>query len=85
MKSANTPEKKPAKPETAEQTEARTAYCYGQYLRLLAYLRHRPPNANIGYSILIFRLTAEEIAEALNAQPVELYERPWLPQRVKYL
>ena len=58
---------------------------YGQYLRLLAYLRHRTPDDDVGYSILIFRLTAEEIEQALNGPPVELDEQPWMPKRAAFL
>ncbi|MBS0664165.1 MAG: glycosyltransferase family 39 protein [Verrucomicrobia bacterium] len=35
-----------------------------RFARLCHYLRARQPDANIGYSILIYRLTAEEIAAA---------------------
>ena len=71
---------------TADQlAAAKAAFEYGQYLRLLAYLRHRQPDANVGYSILIFRLTAEEIEQALNGPPVELDEQPWMPKRAAFL
>jgi hypothetical protein len=40
--------------------------------RLCAYLRHQKPIANIGYSILVFRLTEEDLAAALNGPPAEL-------------
>ena len=71
---------------SAEETDAaRAAYHYGQYLRLLAYLRHRQPDDHVGYSILIFRLTAEEIDHALNDTPAELDDEPWIPSRVKFL
>ena len=33
--------------------------------RLVAYLRRRQPDAMVGYSILIYRLTAADVAEAL--------------------
>jgi len=69
----------------AELARARAAYDYTQYLRLLAYLRHRPPDANVGYSILIFRLSENEIQQALGAAPAELEDRPWLPSSLKYL
>jgi hypothetical protein len=70
---------------TAEQTRTRATYEYARYLRLLAYLRHRTPDANVGYSILIFRLTANEIDRALNGPPVELEDKPWLPTSLNYL
>jgi hypothetical protein len=69
----------------AEVSGARSAFEYGKYLRLMAYLRGRQPDANVGYSILIFRVSAEEVERALNGPPAELEERPWLPHRVKHL
>jgi hypothetical protein len=35
-----------------------------RFARLCHYLRVRPPDANIGYSIMIYRLNAAEIAAA---------------------
>ena len=40
--------------------------------RLVAYLRHRLPTANVNGSILIYRLGRNEIEEALDGPPVEL-------------
>ena len=40
--------------------------------RLCAYLRHRDPDDNVGHSILIYRLNAEEIRRAQYGPPVEL-------------
>jgi hypothetical protein len=37
--------------------------------RLVAFLRHREPDALIGYSILIYRLTDADLALALNGPP----------------
>jgi hypothetical protein len=37
--------------------------------RLAAYLRRREPDAQVGYSILIFRLSAAEVSEALYGPP----------------
>jgi hypothetical protein len=68
-----------------ELANARWAYDYLQYLRLLTALRHRPPDANVGYSILIFRVTADELDRALTGPPAELDEKPWMPQRLKNL
>jgi hypothetical protein len=34
--------------------------------RLVAFLRHREPDAMVGYSILIYRLTDADVALALN-------------------
>jgi len=41
-----------------------------RFSRLLAYLRHREPDGHIGYSILIFRLTDEEVNRALHGPPI---------------
>ena len=43
-----------------------------RFERLCAYLRHRGPNAQIGYSIFVFELTDREVNQALYALPVEL-------------
>ena len=37
-----------------------------RFARLITYLRARPPDAVIGYSIFIYRLTAEELTAALE-------------------
>ena len=42
--------------------------------RLYAFLRQREPDANVGHSILIYRLTGEDLREALVETPVELEE-----------
>jgi hypothetical protein len=39
--------------------------------RLCAYLRHRAPDDNVGYSILIYRLSDEEVGRALGGTPPE--------------
>jgi hypothetical protein len=39
--------------------------------RLCAYLRHRTPDDNIGYSILIYRLSDEEVQRALGGTSPE--------------
>jgi hypothetical protein len=40
-----------------------------RFARLAAYLRTREPEANVGYSILIYRLTDEEVARAVAGPP----------------
>jgi len=45
-----------------------------QFARLRHFLTARPPNARVGYSILIFRLSDAEIAEAFYA-PLPIVER----------
>ena len=45
--------------------------------RLSVWLRQHPPDANIGGSILIWRLGAGELGEALYQKPAELYQAPF--------
>jgi hypothetical protein len=40
--------------------------------RLCAYLRHREPDDEVGYSILIYNLSDGEVAKALHGEPAEL-------------
>jgi len=40
--------------------------------RLCAYLRAREPDDNVGYSILIYRLSGDDVRQALYGPPVEL-------------
>ncbi len=40
-----------------------------RFARLCVYLRNREPDAFAGYSILIYRLSAEELARALDGEP----------------
>ncbi len=55
------------KSTTAAQMErAWTRLDLLRFARLCAYLRTREPDAMIGYSILIYRLTDEEVAAAVN-------------------
>jgi hypothetical protein len=47
--------------------------------RLCAWLRHhRPPDAEVGYSILIWRLSADDLRAALGGPPSELTDSPFL-------
>ena len=41
--------------------------------RLFAFLRQRHPDDHVGYSILIFRLSDEDVQRALNGPPPELW------------
>lgn len=41
--------------------------------RLCAFLRRRPPDADVGHSILIYRLEPDEVLAALHDGPAELY------------
>ena len=50
--------------------------------RLCAYLRERKPDANVNYSILIYRLSDAEVSDALGGVPAELREdedSPYVP------
>ena len=40
-----------------------------RFSRLCMYLRQREPDDHVGYSILIYRLTDEDLAEALEGDP----------------
>src|SRR5439155_11886334 len=40
--------------------------------RLMAYLRHRQPDDNVGYSILIYRLSENDVEQALYGPPAEM-------------
>jgi len=48
------------------------AYDEFRFARLKAYLRHRQPDDNINFGILIYRLTDTEIDRAVNGPPPEL-------------
>ena len=41
--------------------------------RLFAFLRQRHPDDQVGYSILIYRLSDEDVQRALNGPPAELW------------
>ena len=49
---------------TENWTTAWKRYEQLRFARLCHYLRVRPPEANVGYSILVFRLSPEEVAAA---------------------
>ena len=51
-----------------------------RFLRLLAFLRQREPVANIGGSILIFRLDDADVHAALEGPPAELVPLPLMEQ-----
>jgi 4-amino-4-deoxy-L-arabinose transferase-like glycosyltransferase len=56
------------------------AFANLRFGRLCAYLRHHgPPDAAIGYAILIWRLEADELRAALEGPPAELAEAPVRP------
>ena len=47
-------------------------YGHLRFYRLAAYLRHREPDDNVNYSILVYRLTKNDLAQALDGPPPEL-------------
>ena len=49
-----------------------------RFSRLTSYLRHREPDDQVGYSILIYRLTDAEITSALEGPPLEMLPKPEL-------
>jgi hypothetical protein len=58
-------------------TEAYARFEWLRFGRLCAWLRHhRPPDDEIGYSILIWRLSKAEIFDAGLGPPVELADEP---------
>lgn len=61
---------------TTPEWETLRALERARYLRLLAYLRHQPPAANIEGSILVFRLGQVQLDEALDGPPAELVPLP---------
>jgi hypothetical protein len=50
-----------------------------RFARLMAYLRHREPDDQVGFSILIHRLSDDEVRAALDGPPAELAPQPWNP------
>jgi 4-amino-4-deoxy-L-arabinose transferase-like glycosyltransferase len=43
-----------------------------RFARLCAFLRQREPDDEVGYSILVYRLSARDVAQALEGPPAEL-------------
>ena len=52
--------------------EAMNTHEYLRFRRLTALLRQREPDDNVGYSILVYHISAEEFSRALDGPPVEL-------------
>lgn len=65
-------------PFSSAAKDARNQLDQYRYLRLLSYLRQREPQANVGGSILVFRLSQKDVAQALEGPPAEREEMPWL-------
>ncbi len=51
-------------------------YESARFSRLASFLRQREPDDEIGYSILVYRLSDADVAQALEGPPVELLEAP---------
>ena len=56
----------------AQWREVLTRYETFRFARLTAWLRQRQPDDQIGHSILVYRLSDAEIAQALEGPPAEL-------------
>jgi hypothetical protein len=65
------------KQDEAELALTRSGLAELQLARLLAFLRQREPDHQIGYSILIYRLTDADVHEALTGPPAELDPLTW--------
>jgi hypothetical protein len=52
--------------------ETVNSYEYVRFRRLADFLRQREADDNIGYSILVYHVSAEELSRALDGPPVEL-------------
>ncbi len=50
-----------------------------RFARLMAYLRRRAPDDQVGWSILIHRLSDADVRAALDGPPAELSPEPWNP------
>ncbi len=49
------------------------------FSRLCAYLRSRSPDARVAYSILVYKLSSQDIQKALLGPPAELYSEVTIP------
>jgi hypothetical protein len=54
--------------------KAFSLYEQARLARLVSFLRQREPDAEINYSILIYRLSADDVSRAIDGPPVELEE-----------
>lgn len=52
--------------------DALSSYEFLCFFRLAAFLRQREPDDNVGFSILIYRLSDSDLARALDGPPAEL-------------
>ena len=67
----------PGTPEDQQLESLRHAFPDLQLARLKAFLRKREPDAQIGYSILIYQLSDADVAAALHGPPAELDAQSW--------
>jgi hypothetical protein len=56
-----------------------TTFEHLRFARLAAYLLQEEPDDSVGYSVLIYRLTSDDIRKALYGPPAELKEAPVPP------
>jgi hypothetical protein len=72
--SDNPEERRTALPQQTPQKWATiiNTYEYLRFYRLAAFLRHRQPDDNIGYSMLVYHLTDSDLSAALDGPPPEL-------------
>ncbi len=61
---------------SAATRERAAAFDQLRIARLFSFLRKRDPDDQVGYSILIFRLSDEDVRRALDGPPIELVPRP---------
>ena len=60
-------------------THLMTVYEHLRFSRLTAFLRQREPDDNINFSILVYRLSDQDIFRALDGPPAEMKPAPpWL-------
>jgi hypothetical protein len=70
------PQPAPGNQRLATDAQLRDAFHQLQWGRLRAFLRKREPDDNVGHSILIYRLTDEDVRMATEGFPVEMLNAP---------
>jgi len=68
-----------SEPQRQEALQALSLFDEFRLARLCAYLRQRRPDDQVGYSILIYRLTDPDVEDALKGPSAELVESPYPP------
>ena len=71
------PSNEPSK-EMLDESSGVACWAYDtlRFTRLASFLRAREPDDEIGYSILVYRLSDEDVARALDGPPTEMLEMP---------